>query len=236
MSEVPTRLLRDALRDQAAASPSPACVDADTLAAWADDALSARERQAIESHAADCARCQAMLAAMAKSALPTPTRAWWRMPALGWIVPLTAAASAVLWFGTMEMRRPTARHEATASLRPASQDSKTSLDSQSLAPSAVMTAVPPASPPAETAQRSAAPKTAAPSRAERSAPARPKPSKQSAGASSDVAERRDAPRQEAAPVFAEARAEADARRAPATPSAATAPPPASAPPPAPASA
>src|SRR4030095_13059838 len=75
-----------------------ACLDADTLAAWADDALDAGALAAAEAHAADCARCQALLAAMARAALLDPARPgapWWR-PAFRWLVPLTAAAAAVL--------------------------------------------------------------------------------------------------------------------------------------------
>jgi hypothetical protein len=75
-----------------------ACLDADTLAAWADDALDAGALAAAEAHAADCARCQAMLAAMARTTPLGPAQAvapWWK-PALRWMVPLTAAAAAVL--------------------------------------------------------------------------------------------------------------------------------------------
>jgi hypothetical protein len=75
-----------------------ACLDADTLAAWADDALDAGALAAAEAHAADCARCQAMLAAMARTTPLAPAQAvapWWK-PALRWLVPLTAAAAAVL--------------------------------------------------------------------------------------------------------------------------------------------
>lgn len=82
------------------------CLDADTLAAWADHALSARELAAAEAHAADCARCQAMLAAMAKTAPAAPAAAaapWW-LPSLRWLVPLTAAAAAVLIWTIVPMR------------------------------------------------------------------------------------------------------------------------------------
>ena len=69
-----------------------ACLDADTLAAWADDALDAGALAAAEAHAADCARCQAMLAAMARTTPLAPAQAvapWWK-PAFRWLVPLTA--------------------------------------------------------------------------------------------------------------------------------------------------
>src|SRR5258706_15365877 len=104
MSEVPTRLLRDTLRARAATSPSRDCLDAETAAAWADGTLNRQERAAVEAHAADCARCQAMIAAMARTAPPTPARSWWRMPARGWLVPLTAAAAALLVYANVPYR------------------------------------------------------------------------------------------------------------------------------------
>jgi len=98
MSDVPVRLLRETLRDAAATAASPACLDADTLAAWADGTLQAADRSAAESHAAACARCQAMLAAMALTAPPPRARHPWRAGAYKWLVPLAAAAAAVvLW-------------------------------------------------------------------------------------------------------------------------------------------
>jgi hypothetical protein len=89
------------LAGRAARSPANstnACLDADTLAAWADGALEAGALAAAEAHAADCARCQAMLAAMARTTPLAPAQAvapWWK-PAFRWLVPLTAAAAAVL--------------------------------------------------------------------------------------------------------------------------------------------
>jgi hypothetical protein len=75
-----------------------ACLDADTLAAWADNALDGGELAVAAAHAADCARCQAMLAAMVRTAPPMGAAAasWWRVPFLRWLVPLTAAAATVL--------------------------------------------------------------------------------------------------------------------------------------------
>ena len=79
MTELPDRLLREALREGTPTMPSTACVDAEALAAWADGTMS-RPRRARHSrrHAADCARCQALIAAMMRSE-PRPDRtAWWR--------------------------------------------------------------------------------------------------------------------------------------------------------------
>src|SRR5258708_2674480 len=92
------RLLAGALNARGGAAADGACLDAETLAAWADGALDARERATAEAHAADCARCQALVAAMVRT-LPLETaKSPWRFPALGWLVPLTAAATALaIW-------------------------------------------------------------------------------------------------------------------------------------------
>ena len=96
MNEVPVRLLRATLQARGPADPSPECLDAETVAAWADDTLGRDERRAAEAHAADCGRCQALVAAMAQTAPPAAGRSWWRAPVMGWLVPLTAAAAALL--------------------------------------------------------------------------------------------------------------------------------------------
>jgi hypothetical protein len=92
------------------------CLDADTLAAWADDRLSRDERTAAEAHAADCARCQTLLAAMVKTApSPVAVKPAWRLPALGWLVPLTAAAAAIIIWVTVPGHLPLQRGERPAS-------------------------------------------------------------------------------------------------------------------------
>ncbi|PYR06602.1 MAG: hypothetical protein DMF99_25485, partial [Acidobacteria bacterium] len=99
---MPTRLLRETLRGRMTPASSSGCIDTETLAAWSDGALSARERAAAESHASICLRCQALLAAMAQletsetSSPPTPARGWWRGSTIGWLVPVAVAAAAVL--------------------------------------------------------------------------------------------------------------------------------------------
>jgi hypothetical protein len=105
MSDVPVRLLREALREDAATAPSTACLDVDRLAAWSDGRLDGADRAAAESHAASCARCQMMLAAMAITAPPPAARPWWRTGTYKWLAPLAAAtAAAVLWVAVP--RRP----------------------------------------------------------------------------------------------------------------------------------
>lgn len=74
------------------------CVDAETLAAWMDGALSGDALAAAEHHAAGCARCQMMLASMARTAPEPAARPWWRPLTVRWLVPAAAAAiAAVVW-------------------------------------------------------------------------------------------------------------------------------------------
>jgi hypothetical protein len=101
MSDVPARLLRDTLRAAMEPAASSGCIDTETLAAWVDGTLNARERRSIESHSSACAQCQAMLAATARietavSAAVPSTR--WQSSFLNWLVPLAAAAAAVTFW------------------------------------------------------------------------------------------------------------------------------------------
>src|SRR5450759_3700493 len=87
---------RIVLNEEASVIPGP-CLDSETIAAWADDSLTAGERAAAEAHAADCARCQAVLAAMVRMAAAPPSAAWWRRGStLGLLVPLSAASATVI--------------------------------------------------------------------------------------------------------------------------------------------
>jgi hypothetical protein len=123
-----------------------ACLDADTLAAWADGALDAGALAAAEAHAADCARCQAMLAAMARTAPLAPAQAvasWWK-PAFRWLVPLTAAAAAVLVWTIVPSR------DGRVAVRQVSEDATTTPPPPVASPSpsqerAPATVVPPTS-------------------------------------------------------------------------------------------
>jgi len=123
-------LLRRQLPD--AAEASDVCLDAETLAAWVDGGLDAQAQTRVEAHAAGCARCQALMAAIVKSE-PAPATAaepWWNRWSLRWLVPLTAAAAAAtLVWGIVPDRgsRPSpveqeltqARAESTAPAAPA---------------------------------------------------------------------------------------------------------------------
>ena len=111
------RLLASALKARADAEPGAACLDAETAAAWADGALGAREAASVEVHAADCARCQALLAALVRATPPdmVEARSRWRFPAMGWLVPLTAAATALAIWVAVPRREPIQRSEPAES-------------------------------------------------------------------------------------------------------------------------
>jgi hypothetical protein len=95
MNELPDRLLRGALRDRGSAAPSDVCADADTLAAWAEGTMRRPARAAFEAHAADCPRCQALMAAMARTEPPPVQSAWWRRSPFSWLMPLAAATAVI---------------------------------------------------------------------------------------------------------------------------------------------
>jgi hypothetical protein len=94
------RLLRQAVRRPLDAGAPGACVDAETIAAWVDGGLPGTEREVVEAHVADCALCQALVGAMARSEPAVrparsarAARLW-----LGWLLPLAAAAAAVAFW------------------------------------------------------------------------------------------------------------------------------------------
>ncbi len=94
------RLLRQSLQTPRPDGVTASCLDAETLAAWIDGGLSGAALEMTQTHVADCARCQSLVGAMARTnavvAQPAPERVLRRW--LPWLVPLTAAAAAVaLW-------------------------------------------------------------------------------------------------------------------------------------------
>lgn len=83
----------------APATSSDACPDAETMAAWVDGGLSAQAAVAVEAHTSSCSRCMAVLATLERTAAPVEVSGrWTRARLFRWLVPLTAAATAVaLW-------------------------------------------------------------------------------------------------------------------------------------------
>jgi len=115
------RLLREAMAGEVRTSSN--CLDAETLAAWAEGALQSSERSAAEAHASRCSRCQATLAAMVRTAMPAsaaapaPFRRWMTL-----LVPAMAAAAAVsLWFAVDRRTAERPLEPAVASNAHASQ-------------------------------------------------------------------------------------------------------------------
>ena len=84
---------------QAPAPASETCLDAETLAAWADGGLSANAAAVVELHASSCSRCTAVLGAMERSAPAASAKhVWTPARVFRWLAPLTAAATAVaIW-------------------------------------------------------------------------------------------------------------------------------------------
>src|SRR5438105_1666211 len=115
MSDVPGRLLRETLQ-AGMSGESPGCVDAEMVARWADDTLTRKERAAVEAHAAGCARCQSMLAAMARTAPPAVARSWFRSPLVAWVAPLTAVAAALLIYVSVAPRSRSSAPAAAAQI------------------------------------------------------------------------------------------------------------------------
>ena len=99
------------LRRATPAPPGPAtpeCADAESLAAYSDRSLSAAERDRLETHFADCTRCQLLLADIARTdqsardahaAAEVPWYRRWRIA-----IPALAAVAAVLVF--IAIKRP----------------------------------------------------------------------------------------------------------------------------------
>lgn len=81
------------------ATPADACLDAETLAAWADGGLTVKEAAAVELHASNCSRCMAVLATMERTApISSATHAWPPARLFRWLVPAAAAAMAIaIW-------------------------------------------------------------------------------------------------------------------------------------------
>jgi hypothetical protein len=106
------RLLRR-LEPGADLPATDACVDAETLAAWMDGSLSGEALDRAEHHAAGCARCQTMVASMARTAPETAARPWWRVLKVKWIVPIAAAATAVVLWVSVDRQQKAAEGPVT---------------------------------------------------------------------------------------------------------------------------
>jgi hypothetical protein len=97
------------------ATVSEDCLDAETLAAWADGGLDAKAAASVELHASSCSRCMAVLATLERTAPIAPvTETWTLARVFRWVAPLAAAATAVaIWVAVPEP--PIAPVESTIS-------------------------------------------------------------------------------------------------------------------------
>lgn len=182
-------------------APTAACIDAETLAAWADGGLRQTEAATVEMHLANCERCTAMLATFARTTPETAAaESLWSRWHLRWLVPIaTAATVAALW---VLIPQPGSAPDSTL---------KSEVTTQ------VAAAATPAPPPVEEPQRQEATDATAPSFRTR---ALAKPEETPAGPEQRLAERERA----ADEVREEAKLEVtDARPAPAAAPAAPAP-------------
>jgi hypothetical protein len=96
------QLLRQSLRTLQHDGVTESCLDAETLAAWTDGALSDAALEAAQLHVADCPRCQDLAGALARINSTAPqtesvraSRRW--IAWLTWLVPLAAAAALLLF-------------------------------------------------------------------------------------------------------------------------------------------
>ena len=123
MSRDRDRILEQALKHELRAATPPAgeCLDAETLGAWMDDGLDATAAATAEAHISNCARCQSLVATMARGTLTTEavagtlgtqgtlgtpgtqgTLSWWKWA----LAPLAAGVTAVtLWMVIPEQQR-----------------------------------------------------------------------------------------------------------------------------------
>ncbi|MET0213817.1 MAG: hypothetical protein ABW292_12475, partial [Vicinamibacterales bacterium] len=92
------------------------CPDAETLAALADNTLLPAVRREIETHVADCDRCQMVTAALVRAegvgAGDTADVRTWKRRVVNWLVPVAAAATAVALWVIVPGQRTSAPEEA----------------------------------------------------------------------------------------------------------------------------
>lgn len=100
------RLLKTTRRESSGAA-SPACVDAETLAAWSEGALPSDEAARLEAHLADCARCQATVAMLVRTQPVAPAAGlFWKRWPIRLAVPLAAAAAVLIWIASTHQEAP----------------------------------------------------------------------------------------------------------------------------------
>jgi hypothetical protein len=148
---------------QSPAAATDGCPDGETLAAWAEGALRAKAAAAVDLHASNCSRCTAVLAAMERTAPAAAARhAWTPARLFRWLVPLTAAATAVAIWIAVPDRSITPEQAAAVQDRRATSDRMDAAakpDTDTAASGQVPVPVPVPVPEARTLKRNPAPGT-----------------------------------------------------------------------------
>jgi hypothetical protein len=120
------RLLRQSFEAPEQSGGTDSCLDAETVAAMMDGGLPASALNAARLHAADCARCQSLVSALARLDPAEPAaedthaaRLW-----LARVVPLTAAAAGIaIWVAVFPRHAAAPVPEATEAQRQATEPS-----------------------------------------------------------------------------------------------------------------
>jgi hypothetical protein len=113
------RMLRQTLRRPLPFDAAPgACVDGETVAAWAEGVLPSSDAALVETHLSQCARCQVLLATFVRTApAPMAAESLWQRWRLQWLVPIAAAATVVaIWIAVPTDQRPTVPQQLDARL------------------------------------------------------------------------------------------------------------------------
>jgi hypothetical protein len=207
------RALRQSIKESISAGPAPSersesrgHIDGETLAAWAEGQLRPEAAARVEEHASNCAYCQQMLAAFARTAPPPlVSEPIWRRWHLQWLVPIaTAATVAAIWVAIPRDEQERAAGPRVARVTEAPQ---TPAAAEPVAPSQSQNAAAPPSPqPAKEFKQSLSVPVG------QSAASAARPAEAAGGAKREELERRDAQGQ-LADRFAEAPPQA-AQRAP----------------------
>jgi hypothetical protein len=100
-------MLRQSLSTSATDEPTASCLDAETIAAWADGSLHGKNLETAEQHVAACRRCQAVAATVIWAG---PERAvaehpGWRGWKFRWLAPVTAVIVVGLWAALLRNER-----------------------------------------------------------------------------------------------------------------------------------
>ncbi len=158
------RELTRAFRAERAAGDVGDHLDGEVAAAWMEQGLEAGARARVESHLADCAQCQALIATLSRISPPGREPAsdpWWHWLRTPWLVPAAAATIAVaVWVVVPSQNQPAAPQSVQARLEDRSSSAPPSAEAPATLPAPA--AAPPAAPPPAPSEARPTPAPAAP--------------------------------------------------------------------------